>query len=336
MRSHRQLPKAVLLVGLTLCRGALADDKDTAKALFEEGLKQMESKSYDAACPAFEKSQKLDPRPGTLFTLAECESQRGHLAAAYQRYGEYLQVYATLPRDKQAKQGTRQKEARSKQGELEKVIAQLTLKLPADAPADTVVTNDGATLSASEIGSPVLVDPGAHVLTTQAPGGPVAEQRITLEKGEKRSIDLEVKRPAPASTDAPPPPPPPPAAPGTSGRRIATFAAGGVGLAGLVVGGITGGLMISKADVVHANCKDGGGGVELCNKTGAAAGNDAKVLGAVATAGLVVGALGVGVGVVLFVTDRKGGSRKAPSSGVEVRVAPLGTAGAALGVRGSF
>lgn len=333
MRSLRQLTTALLLGALMLARTARADEKDTAKTLFEQGIADLEAKNYDKACPALDQSQKLDPRPGTLFALAECEGFRGHGVVAYARYGEYLQVYASLSRDKQAKQGSREKDARAKRAELERTLAQATFSLPADAPAGTVVTRDGAPLAASDLGSPVMLDPGAHIVTTQVPDGPVNEQRFTLEKGEKRTISLEVKTSGPAATSAPQPLPPPSSS--TSSRRIATFAAGGLGVVGIAVGGITGGLMLSKQGTIKDNCRAGSPGVQLCNTEGASAGNDAKTLGAIATAGFAVGLVGLGAAVVLFVTTPKQ-QKAAAATAIEVRAAPIGSEGAMVGVRGSF
>lgn len=335
MRRYIKVPLAFFLGVSALGRAAAADDKDTAKTAFEQGVKQMEAKDYEHGCPALEQSQKLDPRPGTLFTLAECEALRGRSAAAYTRYGEYLQVYASLPRDKQQKQGTREKDARTKRAELEKLIAQATLALPPGAPPGTVVARDGATLDPGEINAPMMLDPGEHVVTTQAPGGPLTEQRFKLEKGEKRTITLEVRAAAPVKSAGPVEPPPPPS---SNGRRIATFVVGGLGVAGLITGGVTGGLMLSKMDAIKAGCKDGAGGVQLCNTEGASAGNSAKLLGAIATAGFVTGAVGLGVAVVLFATAPGGaGARPAQKKGgLEIRAMAMGPLGTMVGVQGSF
>lgn len=330
MRTTRTLTLALFLGALSLAPAARADDRDAAKALFDQGVAAMTEKKYDEACPALEKSLALDPYPGTLFALADCEAFRGRAAAAFRRYGEYLEVYAALPRDKQLRQGTREKEATSKRAELEKAVAIATVTLPADAPAGTAVTLDGAPLAGKDLAAPAVLDPGEHVWTTRAPGGPETEQRVTLEKGEKRAIELEVR---PAETQGPAPPPV--AAPsGPSGRRVAAFVTGGVGVAGLVLGGVTGGLMLAQADAIHAGCKDAEGGVAVCTEAGARAGNDAKTFGLVATVGFAAGLALTGAAVVLFATEPRRGKPSAARLGVTV--VPLGPLGAAAGVQGSF
>jgi hypothetical protein len=336
MRNHRYLILALFLGALALEHPAAADDKETAKELFERGLAQMEAKKYDEACPAIEQSLKLDPFPGTLFTLADCEALRGRPGAAFARYGEYLQLYASLSRDKQAKQGTREKDARAKRAELEKLLSQATLTLPPDAPDGTVVTRDGIAVAAGELGAPMVLEPGEHVFTTQVPGGPVSEQRVTLEKGEQRTITLEVRTTSSAAPTGGPVTPPP-SRPNL--RRMVTYVTGGVGAAGLVLGAVTGGLMLAQMDAINAGCTDNGSGVAMCDEAGASAGNNAKTFGAVASAGFVAGLALAGVAVVLFVTEPRQNKTSTGHSTLprlDVGLSPMGPLGTSLSVRGRF
>ena len=59
MRNSRYLTLALFLGAVSLGRPAFADDKQTAKDLFEQALAKMEAKKYDEACPAIEQSLKL-------------------------------------------------------------------------------------------------------------------------------------------------------------------------------------------------------------------------------------------------------------------------------------
>src|SRR4051812_45897187 len=99
MRAPRTLAIPLALVLSTLAAPSAAQDVATAKALFNQGLAEMEAAHYDKGCPAIEESYKLDPRAGTLFTLAECENRRGRLATAVARYEDYLSLYSRLPQD---------------------------------------------------------------------------------------------------------------------------------------------------------------------------------------------------------------------------------------------
>src|SRR5262249_29995110 len=140
------------------------------------------------------------PRPGTLFTLAECEAKRGRLATAVARYDDYLSLFARLGAEQQRQQADRPKIAREHKAALDSQVPQLTLSLPADAPKDTAIRRDGTDLPAAMLGVAVPVDPGEHLILTQAPGEKAIELRVTLGKGEKKQVTLQVK-------DIPPPTP---------------------------------------------------------------------------------------------------------------------------------
>ena len=64
---------------------ALAFAQD-AETLFREGRVAAEAGNYTVACPKFEESYKLDPAPGTLLNLADCEENRGQLVKAWQHF----------------------------------------------------------------------------------------------------------------------------------------------------------------------------------------------------------------------------------------------------------
>jgi hypothetical protein len=203
MSLPRLLCSATFLAIAAIAGTASAQDSVTAAALFNRGLTDMNAGRFDTGCPAIAESQRLDPRLGTIFTLADCEARWGRIASAVAHYDDYLSLFAQLAPSQQAKQGERPKIAATQKAALEAQIPQLTLELPPKAPSGTVVKRDGTVLTQVSLGIPLPVDPLEHVITTQAPGGPVNEQRIKLEKGDKKRLVLEVK-PAPAAPPAPP------------------------------------------------------------------------------------------------------------------------------------
>src|SRR3954471_19352248 len=193
-----------LLGALVLAAPAAAGDVATAEALFNRGVADMKASKFETACPAIEESYRLDPRPGTLFALAECEAKRGRVATAVTRYGDYLSLFSRLPPDQQAKQKGRDKIASEKKAELIPSVPEITLTLPPDAPRGTVVKRDDAVLSEAALGVPLPIDPGEHVVTTQAPGGDLSETKVSIKKAEKQQIVLKVKSaPSTASTGSP-------------------------------------------------------------------------------------------------------------------------------------
>src|SRR5450631_560862 len=85
MLRARLLPSLLLILAPVMAR---ADGADPAAAdvLFREGRRDADAGNYALACPKFEESFRLDPAPGTLLNLADCEENRGQLTRAWQHF----------------------------------------------------------------------------------------------------------------------------------------------------------------------------------------------------------------------------------------------------------
>jgi hypothetical protein len=352
----RQYPSglSILLISgvATLATPALAQDIAAAETLFTRGLADMEAGRYEKGCKALAESQRLDPRPGTLFTLAACEERWGHIATAMSRYGDYLDVYERLPADRKTAQLERPRLARAARDKLRPEVPGLTLVLSPNAPAGTIVKRDGQVVGEAALGVELPLDPGEHTVSTEVAGSSPWEQHFTLGRGEKKQLVLEVRAPAradappsptapPASPPSPPPAPPRPLAPvarGPGARGVAGFVIGGVGVAGLAAGAVMGGLALAKKSTVQQNCGTSIGQSDetACNRAGLDAVSAGRGLALGSSIGLGVGLAGVVTGVVLVVLDRAPAS---PATGTRARwlsagIVPAGLGGAAAGVQG--
>ncbi|MEP7123809.1 MAG: hypothetical protein ABJE95_22965 [Byssovorax sp.] len=350
--SFRRCLSALSLLGpLALSPIAAAQDVAAADALFNRGVNEMKAGKYPEACPLIAESMRLDPQPGTLFTLSQCEVKWDRVATAVARLDDYLQLYERLTPDQKAQQLHRPKLVKEQRDRLAPDVPELTLSLPAGAPAGTVVKRDDAVVSSAALGLALPVDPGEHVVSTQAPGGPLREQRITIVRADKKALVLEVTAPqAIEPTPAPPTPvvaavpepakqEPLPAA-GPSGRRVAVYAVGGVGLAALALGGVMGGLALGKKSVIEAHC---GSAIKepsdtSCDQTGFDAASASKPLTLVSTIGFAAGLAGIGTAVVLLLTEHR--PAKAVTSArcpwISADVLSFGPTGATLGAHGTF
>lgn len=321
---------------------AAAQDVAAAEALFTKGVADMEAGRFDTACPAIQESHRLDPRAGTLFTLAECEAQQGRIATAIAHYNDYLALLDGLTAAQQAKHQDRKKIAEQQRATLGPQVPRLTLLLPPGAPAGTVVTRDGVALSAPSLGVPLPVDPGEHIIVAQLPGGAApTEFRITLANGEQRELSLSLAEPPPPPRPAPSPPlakprlkvETPPEEPSVSSRRIGTYVAGGLGLAGLAVGGITGGLVLGKKGFIDERCDHE---LKTCDSEGKQEIDAAQRLGLVSTIGFGVGLAGVGAAVILLVTEPSQEEPGAAGARVRPVVNVAGSRGALVGLGGRW
>ncbi|WP_437275394.1 hypothetical protein WME90_29575 [Sorangium sp. So ce375] len=332
---------------------AAAQDIAAAEALFERGLADMQAGRYETGCKALAESERIDPQPGTLFTLASCEAQWGHVATAAAHFKDYLARFDRLTPAEQARQGIRPSLSKQELERLAPRVPKLALSLPPGATAGTVVTRDGVELGEAALGLALPVDPGEHRISIQTPGSPVREQRITIAEGETKQLTLGLSEtPAPAPPRPPPPSPlpagpeaaPAPAGPdtpaGPGGRRTAMVVAGGLGAAGLALGGITGALVLGKKGTIDEHCGSGihAADPKACDTTGRDAGNSANTLATVSTIGFAVGLAGAGTALVLFLTEPKTAPQAVTASPrwISAGVLEAGPEGAVFGARGRF
>jgi hypothetical protein len=348
-RLRRSAPLLAALGVLSLSAPAAAQDVAAAEALFERGLADMQAGRYETGCKALAESERIDPQPGTLFTLASCEARWGRIATAVARFKDYLARFDRMTPAEQARQGQRPKLAMEERDRLSPQIPRLALSLPPGAPAGTVVRRDGSVLGEAALGVALPVDPGDHRVSIQAPGAPVREQHVTIAAGETKELTLALKDAPAAQAPAPPPrspapaivPAPAPASPEVpAGRRTALYLTGGLGAAGLVLGGITGALVLGEKGTIDEHC---GSGIEAtdpkaCDTTGRDAGNSANTLATVSTIGFAVGLAGVGAALVLYLTEPKTAA-PAVTAGprwISAGVLEAGPNGAVFGARGRF
>lgn len=313
-------------------RAQSAKDKADSDKLYQDGLSKMLQGALDVGCPKLAESQRLFPRPGTLFTLAECEAKAGRVASAVEHYKEYLKLFAEMDPEQQAKQREKQRDKIS-QSQIDALSAnapRLTITVEGRSEGLTVKL-DGAPMSSDRFGAATLVDPGDHVVTWEGGEGGPGERRVSLALGGSESIAVkgvpEKKGPAPVAPAEPT---------GPSGRRIAAYVAGGVGAAALVGGAVTGGLAAGKKGVVSDHCKDTGqNDVWSCDAEGKAAADSGKSLATISSVMFGVGGAALAAGVILFLTEPKAKTTEGatrPWISPEVAIGPSGGFVGASGV----
>jgi hypothetical protein len=311
---------------------ARADDKD-ASGSFDYGLSEMLAGRYATGCPALESSFRVDPRPGTLFTLADCDRKWGKTASALARFVEYLALYERMPPDSQARQRERASVAAAERAALERTVPLLSVRLPGDAPAGTRVWRDDVELTGPALSAMVPVDPGEHRIRVELPGGRAKEQRISIEAGEQRTliVDLAGEAPQPSTTPAVLPAPAPaqaapaPTAPPRAKRSSHvgwTYVAAGTAAASLVVAGITGGIALSDKSTASPVCNAQG----MCTtEQGVRAGNEARTMANIETGALIVGVAALAVTAILWWTEPRADEPQAGATrGAALRWAPAG------------
>jgi hypothetical protein len=294
-------------------------DPVAAEALFRAGRDAVKKSDYASACPKFADSFELDPSPGTLLNLADCEEHVGKIASAWQHYQALVQ---DLPSNDE-----RYTFARDRIKVIEPRLPRITVKLAAKAPADAKVTRDGIALGGATLGFALPVDPGDHEFVVRAPGYKERRYTTTIKEEESKEIEVDVGEKLP--DEAPPVPtatgpaatstgavtPPPQVDQGSSGQRTAGIVSLALGGAGIAVGAVTGFLVLQKKqDLEDFGCAND----DLCEGDTSPGGKDSKdaadsgrMLSAVSTIGFAVGAVGVGLGTYLLLTSGPSGETRA-------------------------
>lgn len=341
-RSIARASTLALLTGALLfssgrARAQGAGKQAAAQAIFEEAKKLYTKGDYAAACPKFADSQSLDPAPGTQFNLANCYEKNGQTASAWATFKSAAASYRAHNRpDWETK-------ARDRASALEPKLSKLNVVVGDGARVPGLeVRRDGQTISASELGTPIPVDPGDHVIEAQAPGRKPSKgtAKVAPAPGEQKftvtALEVEDKPPVAAATTPTTTPaatasdkPPPQHSGGGSGQKTAAFVALGLGAAGLVVGGVTGVMALSKNKTATDACPNDGA---CASQAAVDANSSAKSLATISTVGFIVGGVGVAAGAILFATAPSG----APKTGALHLVPTAGPTGAGLAAFGTF
>jgi len=314
----------LLTLGISLCisHTALAQPKKStgtqtqadmsarADEQFRKGRDEQDRGNCQKALEYFRESHALKPGRGTLLNMGLCEKKLGQLAKAMQHLEELL---PQLPSGDE-----RRAIVRDALAEIKPKVPNLRIVLKADSPAGTVVTYDNAELEPTMIGTDMPVDPGKHVIVVEAPGLPNRQYDVVMEEGKRQTLQVEPGLPISSAT----------ASPQDSSRatkRTVGFVVGGVGVAGLVAGAITGGLALSDSAAAEKACPTRKG----CSSETIDIANRGQTLSIVNTVALALGIVGVGVSIPLIVMNGK--AKEPPTVGVWVS-----PDGARFGLSGRF
>jgi hypothetical protein len=303
-------------------------EEAAAEALFLEAKKLMAEGKYGLACAKLAESQRVDPAAGTLLNLANCYEKNGQLASAWVAF----RSAASAARKDHA--GEKERVAKERAAALETRLSKLQILVEDGARSPSLtVRRDGSDVSEAGLGTEIPVDPGEHTVEASAPGKRPWKKTVQVDGPGVVTISVPALQNA-QETAAPAPQPPGPqasAAPqadmapkeqaSSSSQKTFGYVAVAVGVAGLVVGTVSGLSANAKKSDAEAQCRTGD--TWQCSQQGLDRLNEGRTLGAVSTIGFIVGGLGVATGVTLLIT--------APSTSPRSGWLPTG-----VRLRGSF
>jgi hypothetical protein len=306
------------VVAPCVAHAAPEDQKQRADQLYQDGRAAFAAGDYEKACPLLASYYEIEPSPGALFTLAECEARWGKSVRAVTHFEQFL--WQTQAADQTSVQQQRVQMANDQLTRFSQRVAHLLPKLPQDAKGPVQVKLDGAPLTLP-VAHAIVLEPGEHVLDVEG------QQHVVfiLAPAETKVLDVVAAQramPAEPRDSKQPPTQPEPQAPEQQPSRFTTpvIALGAIGAAGIVTGSIAGALVFSKKSDIDAHCVS-----VVCDHTGKQAADSAQTMATVSTVGFVVGAVALAAGAALYIWQP---TQPTPQSHASVYVVPNGIGGA--------
>ncbi|HVY30166.1 MAG TPA: hypothetical protein VHB79_26595 [Polyangiaceae bacterium] len=311
-----------------------AANRAAARKLAEDGVAALQNGDPATAVQKLEKAHQMLAVPTVTLWSARALVKRGSWVEAAERLREVkrLPVSGEVAVQEQAKR------------DAEKELADLLPHIPnlvvtvADATPGVTVTLDGVQLPAALLGEERPVNPGQHELVARRGSerqSVSVSVSVSVADGERKPVELRFNA-GPASAAAALPAPPATAPTGSdraapsSIRGTLAFVALGAGAVGLVVGGVTGLMAVSRNKSLNDNpaCNES---LNVCTHAVEDDVNSLRTLRTVSTVGFVAGGVLVASGVVLWLTRDP-----SPTTAARGAHVALGLSPGFVQLRGSF
>jgi hypothetical protein len=291
-------------VGATVAPAVRADPA-AGEALFREARRLFDQGKIDEACRRFADSQALDPSSGTLLNLADCHAEQGKTATAWAEFVAAAQLAEAQHKPQHAA------EARRRADVLEARLSYLTIAMESPPPG-LEVRRDTLLIPAGVLGTRIPVDPGEHRIVASSPG--YQELSLTVRvglHGDHRVVTLpplaplprtmgvtEPEHARPVAVSAPVTRPP---ADESSSRSpsVLPWVIGGAGAAALATGGVFGVLALRSENAAERACSTH----KNCSEEALDAERDRDRKAWTANIAIGAGLVGVGVAIVMLVTE---------------------------------
>jgi len=260
---HLLLVLSIAAISVVGARAARAQSAE-AEALFNEGDARMRDGKLDEACQAFEASNRIEPRAGTLIRLGECREKNRQLASAWSAYKDALT---------RVKDPNKKAIATAKVAELEPKLSYMTISIAdANRPPGLALARNGEIVDPALWNRKLPINGGQYIIVVRAPNRVEWTKTVDIE-AERADVTVEVPVLADATQQTTPPPPTPPVSstappaattdsvddsevsPFTTKRKLAIGAAA-VAVASVSVGVVLGAQARSKRDKSFSLCPD--------------------------------------------------------------------------------
>jgi hypothetical protein len=287
-------------------------ERDAARALADSAFAFFEKAEYANALERFQQAEKIVHAPPHLLYIARCHDKLGALFAARKAYSDVM--VETLADDAPPAFAEAQRTARKELAALNARIPSITVTVVGPPGEATQLALDGKPIAS---GTKLELEPGSYQVSARAEGWLTQSRTVELTEGSNESVSISLQ-----SVDGQPVPDSPDNGDtaGEGPSLLLPIVLVGVGGAGLLVGAITGGVALGKADDLKAACPIR----SMCAAENQSLEDDARAMGTASTVAFIVGGVLAAAGVTwLIVTLASSDTEEEAPASVTLRVGPM-------------
>ncbi len=286
-----------------------ADEATKARAAFNDGVQLEAAGNFALALTKFQEVANFKRTPSVLFHIAFCQEKLGHLVEAL---GGYKLAAHEAESDPKTHAEALEK-ATDAIGALEKRIPKVVIKRGRGAES-AKITLDGVDLG-RDTDKPFSVDPGSHAVDATERGKEPFSKIVKLAEGETKTVEVTLKA---SSSEGKPDEDPKAGKPDEGGKKddgvkvstedksIVPYLVLGAGVAAFGFGAYQGLRRNSLKNDLDAACGDR----PRCPASAKSIQDEGKSAATLATVGLGLGIIGIGVGTYLVVTQGSDAPKK--------------------------
>jgi hypothetical protein len=306
---------------------------DLARSVAVTGREAFNAGDYETALALFRRAYTLYPAPTVVLYEARTLDKMGLMLEALEAYERTTQL--PLPTDAPGQFAEAVAAARQEERALRARVPTLTLRVDGVSANDPnlKVSINGRAIGAAQLGQAQSLNPGTYRITGSIGGDRSDTAEVVLADSQRATVTLELAAPslsppAPVIRSVEPQSVEPVSASSGDSLRLAAYISGGVGLAGIGAGIVTGLMSVSD----HSKAEELCGPEHVCleETDGPEAVESFKSMRTVSTIFYGVGAVGVAAGVVFWLV-----APDSPDTSQGGALRPW-VEGQTLGVQGAF